>query len=252
MPASLTEKEKKRFFWSDKRIAWYDLAARENSYHDTVINELLPYVSKNSVVFDVACGLGYLSEKISPYVDKVYSFDYDQNAIASLRDRCKSISNIECVFGDWHENLKNRKCDVSIMSYCNGIIDYFDFLKSVTNRYIIGIHLFKNKVHNFGVNNHTDISQTFNRRETSQSIMAFLDEKNIPYTLKRVSCEFGQPFLKKEEANDFIREYFKISEEEKISEIVEANLIKKENYYYLPNMKHSGIIIIDLKSLKEG
>lgn len=252
MSAILGEAEQKMFYWSNQRIKWYDDAVKCSQYHETVINEILPYTKKSDTVFDIACGLGYISERISPYVKEVYSFDYDKNAINSLDKRCKSIKNLNCVFGDWHENLIGRKCDVSILSYCNGIIEYFDFLKSITNNYIIGIHLLRNKVHNFGVNKHTDIGKTFKRRETSETIMEFLDKNKIPYELKKISCEFGQPFKEKSEAGDFIKEYFKITDKEKIDEIIKSNLIKKENYYYLPNMKESGIIIIDIKALKEG
>ena len=249
--SSVLEKPK-MFYWSDQRIKWYDDAVKLSNYHNMVIDEISPYIDKTNTVFDVACGLGYISERISPLVKNVYSFDYDKNAINSLNSRCKNIDNIECVFGDWHESLKGKKCDVSILSYCNGIIEYFDFLKNITNNYLIGIHLLKNKVHNFGVNKHTDIGKTFNRRETSETIMTFLDENKIPYELKKIECEFGQPFKEKSEAGDFIKEYFKITDKPKIDEIIETNLIKKDDYYYLPNTKKSGIIIIDIKKLKEG
>ena len=245
MSTSIGKKQKKMFYWSDQRIHWYDEAAKQTEYHNTAINEILPFTNKDDVVFDIACGLGYISEKISPFVKDVYCFDHDKNAIMSLDKRCESIKNIHCIFGDWKQNLKGRKCDVAVMSYCNGIIEHFDFLSSIAQKYIIGIHLYKNKVHNFGVNNHTDLDKTFTKRETTETIMNFLDKNNIPYKVKKISCEFGQPFKEKTEVYDFIREYFKLADIKTIEAIIKENLIEKDNYFYLPNNKESGIIIID-------
>ncbi|MEG1448703.1 MAG: hypothetical protein RSC41_05155 [Oscillospiraceae bacterium] len=248
MSSSIENNGKKMFYWSDQRISWYDDAAKISQYHNVIIKNIFPYVDKNSTVFDVACGLGYISEKISPFVKDVCCFDIDKNAITSLGKRCHHIENIQCIYGDWKENLIGRKCDVAIMSYCNGIIEHFDFLSSVAQEYIIGIHLFKNKVHNFGVNNHTDLDKTFTRRETTETIMEFLNKKNIPYEVKKISCEFGQPFRTKAEVYDFIREYFKLTNISTIEAIISENLVEKDNYFYLPNNKESGIIIINTKN----
>lgn len=250
MYTSIRKENPKMFYWSDQRIAWYDKAVSQSQYHTTVLNEILPFIKSSDTVFDVACGLGYISQSLSPFVKNVYSFDIDKNAISALSKRCEKINNLQCVYGDWKQNLKNRRCDVAIMSYCNGIIEHYDFLSSVAQRYIIGIHLFKNKVHNFGVNNYTDLDKTFSRRETTETIVNFLNENGIPYTVRKICCEFGQPFKEKAEVYDFIREYFKINDTPTIADIIKENLIEKDNYFYLPNKKESGIVIIDTKNNK--
>lgn len=240
-------KEKFMFKWDEKNIGWYASAAEKSNHHKIMVEALKKYLKEDDVVFDLGCGLGYLSMEISKIVKKVVAVDINGDALKHLEKECalRHIDNIEIVCDDWTKWTPKTKGDVVILSYCNGINHSFNKLESLTNRYIISILLTSNNGTNFNLNKHVDIPKLFKNRETAETVRPVLDTKHIKYDFEDITTEFGQPFNNLTEAREFIKHYFKLTDKDKIDEYIKQFIIDKESYYYLPNKKYSGITVID-------
>ncbi len=62
---------------------------------------------KDEVFVDIGCGSGSVSEFFAPFVKKVYAVDNDEEIICNAQKRLSEYENVELVFSDGYDFLKN-------------------------------------------------------------------------------------------------------------------------------------------------
>lgn len=67
---------------------------------------------KNEVFVDIGCGSGSVSEFFAPFVKKVYAVDSDEEIIHNAHKRLSEYENVELVFSDGYDFLKEHNYDI--------------------------------------------------------------------------------------------------------------------------------------------
>jgi SAM-dependent methyltransferase len=236
--------------WNEQTIEWYSRAVGASSFYSCLARQVRPYLNENDSLFDIGCGLGFLSTGLAPFVKKVTAVDINENAIDALLRRCleKGISNVEAVCADWNAWRPEKRCQVLVMSFFSGLLDNLEKLINLTERYLISILHWEQHSHSFNIAPYLD-SQPRKCWESVESVEPELKQRGIPFMLKMVEGEFGQPFTTLEDAINFIKYHYKIRDEALISRYLERHLTVSSEGYYLPNRKKSGIFFIDVNDL---
>lgn len=237
--------------WNEQTIRWFSKAAKMNSFHSELAQELLPYINKDGSLFDLGCGLGFLSTELAPCVKEVTAVDISADAILALTHRCEEekIANVNAVCTDWSTWQPEKKCHTLVMSFCGGLINHLEKLLSLTEKYLISILHWEQNSHSFNVLPYVDSPNPTHFRECIEMVVPLLTERGIPFTLKELSGEFGQPFDTFKDACKFIRFHYEMDSETKLHEYLTKNLIVSNSGYYLPNHKRSGLLVIDVQKL---
>lgn len=235
------------FVWEEKSIDWYNRASLFSSYHKSIVDNLLEILRDDFIVYDLGCGLGYLDIEIAKYVKKVVCIDINHQAVKYLRKQCeeKNIENIEVIQGDWKDWTPNQSADLVILSYCNGMVNDFNKISSLSKKKILSILQNDNNGKNFNVHNHVNLEVQFKRRETSKHVMTYLECKGIDFDYKNLKLDFGQPLDSVAEAREFINYYFKFDNDLLLDNYISINLKKNDSFYYLSNEKNIGLITIN-------
>ena len=87
--------------------------------------------------------------------------------------------------------------------------------------------------------------------ETMEAIAEFLDERTVSYRLIPLTMEFGQPCATLEEAEEYVRYYYRFEREEELKEFVRLKFQPADCGYYFPKTKNIGIVVIDMTPAKK-
>lgn len=241
------------FVWNEDKIKWFEKAGNITDFYKGIARKCneRSLLSKNYNILDAGCGLGYLSMSLAPYVNSVTALDISLEAISFLNKKCRDqeISNINTLVCDWKKHEPERKYDIVFICYCGGFCkeDFFTLAK-LSSRYIVGIIPKNSFGDNFGINKLFQPVKTYRKRENLSSATSFFKLNNISFDNIEYNCEFGQPIDNIEEYKKFMEHYFDIKDYDLLKRHSEVYLKKKGNKYYLPNMKHSNIIIVEKDS----
>lgn len=240
------------FVWTEKSIEWFVRAANETNYYQQIVNKVSHLLEDSTSVYDLGCGVGYLSMEMAKQVRQVIAIDINDLAISSLYKTIleKKYTNIIPGVANWHIWQPKQPADVVILSNCNGIINKLEKLGKLANNYIVSVLPYSNQKDSICklVNN----KSLYLRRETINEAIHFLKDNKIPYELIDCKYEFGQPFNSWEEAKEFLTFYYDLGSEQVIQEYLNKNLVKRNNDFYLPKTKQSGILIIKKLDLVFG
>ena len=82
-----------------------------------------------------------------------------------------------------------------------------------------------------------------------EAIARFLDERSVSYHLIPLTLEFGQPCATLEEAEKYVRYYYRFNSEEDLKAFVRLKFHPADCGYYFPKTKNIGIVIIDMETV---
>jgi len=243
------------FFWNEKSIRWMEEAANYTGYYQKLAERISPYLKKDDTVCELGCGLGFLACALAPKVTHITAVDISGLAIANLGEKVAAgqIVNITPVVADWrtwhpHKYSRNGKFDVVLLSYFNALKrDWAQVLK-LADRTIIAVLPNGESSAKMICKQYNPFCEDEEGRETVSNVMPFLKDENIPYQLISFDSEYGQPLRDLADAYNYLSHYH-IGGEDGIKDYLHERLMPLNYGYYLPKLKKSGIIVIDLKSI---
>lgn len=243
------------FFWDEDNLRWMEDAANYTGYYQKLAKMILPYVKKEDTVCELGCGPGYLACALAPGVSQITALDISGLAIAKLGEKLASnhIANIRPVLADWHtwqprEYSPNGKFDVVLLSYFNALKRDWSRILELADRVIIAVLPDGERGFKMTCKNYDPLGEDEEGRETVVNVIPFLKNENVPYQLIGFDAEYGQPVRDLADAYNFLSHYY-LSDEAAIKDYLQKQLMPLENGYYLPKLKKSGIIVIELKSM---
>lgn len=184
------------FFWDDERIRFFDDAASYGDYYDRLANALAPWLQPDDHVLDAGCGLGYLSQALSPYCAQVTALDQDPLAIESLRLR-NTCQSVHPVCADAFSYA--AQCDTLVCCRFGGA-DQALALKAHFRAQTLLLVTRQEAHHRFS-------DSTCSRRRTVATACAILDAAHVPYTQFSLELPFDQPFRSLSDATAFFQSY---------------------------------------------
>jgi len=135
------------------------------------------------------------------------------------------------------------------MSFFGDVGNRFELYSSLAKKYIVSIMPWEAKGNNFKVSRYLSEPSKPKNRASIEETVPLLKAKGIPFRLKEIVNDFGQPLESVQDAIEFVSHYYKLKSTEMIERYLSENLRKKGAGYYLPNIKKSGVLVIDLQPL---
>ncbi len=244
------------FMWEDENIRWMEDAAAYTRYYVKLAAFVLPYLKEDDHVCEIGCGLGHLAASLAPHVRHVTAIDSSPKAIESVSRKKKeqNIRNLTLVESDWRCVLppvsSTHKFDVVLFNYFSAIRQDFRKISESAKRHIIAVLPRGESGTNLTTRQYGSYFDTQTSRETVLNVVPFLEERNLPYTLIPVELEFGQPVRDLADGEKFVSRYYKGTREQ-LGAYLKKHLIPMSQGYYLPKLKKSGVIVINLKHLDD-
>ena len=226
------------FPWNEKTIKWFKNASRYTHFHQRLSEHIELMSGGAEALCDIGCGLGLLSFELYPNFKSVTLIDKSSAAIDDVKSEIayRKLSNVKAICADYREGLK-EKYDLVLMSFFSGfevrgIAQKCNNIIFITNQ-DKAVHIHHRPAHGGG----------FGRTESE--ICDMLKKALIPHTVKRVALEFGQPFVSREEAIDYIGSYnYYLSASSDLEGVLKKikDTGNKEFPFYLPHVKELSII----------
>ena len=232
-----------RFQWTDKNLEWFAKAGSETDFYKKVTALLDEYLSLESIVFDIGCGMGFLSFALAEKVSKVWAVDVDGRVIEYMEKEIssKGCHNVKKHLGDWKDWKPGFCADMVIISYFDGILCDLDKLMSLTKKHIVAILPSELDSKKLGIRKHSN-EGCVAKRDTVESVMNFLNEGDIAYKKIKFQAEFGQPLDSLAEAEEYMGYYYGLG----MDDLVKGKrILKREKDFYIPKVRECGIIIIE-------
>lgn len=233
-----------RYLWDEKMIRFMDQAAERSAYYKELASYIEPYISRDSVVCDVGCGLGYLAAEMSRFCKKVYAVDISEQVIDCLKLKLEkeNITNVEALCVDVFNWKPREQIDATV--YCMfGTLDEIE---------MIGKHLGVKQqfiVRRLAKQHRFRIKEKREHRYTAQEMMEELYNAQYTCDYYEMAIHFDQPFRNLEEAVQFFEIYNKSQEKISLEDV--KNRIEEqddEEYpYLLPSEKQMGLICYKMK-----
>jgi vancomycin resistance protein YoaR len=209
------------FYWSDQSIEWFSSSAKQTDFHKILANEIIPYLSNDSTLLSLGSGLGFLEREISPYLKSMTLVDNSQKVIEYLNKNKKS--NQVIINGD--SNKIDVKADYLLLSFFSRM-----FIADTIEHYL---KLTKDKI--FYIVNQ--------RRSDIETVIQYLDSKNLVYSYKKMKLQFNQE-LKTSEIDAYLTHYYSSCSEEKRQNLLnQFEKIDSENVIF-KNRKKIVLFII--------
>lgn len=227
--------------WYDDMIRFMRDASEYGTYNADLAKIIAPWLSNEMHICDAGCGLGYLSLALSPYVKNVSSVEINPNALAVLKDNCRSlgINNITPLCGSIQEIYPETKYDAMVFCFFGGIDEILEITKEqccgdifiITRTYT---------THRFSVGKHPTNGYGWAGARETLSINA------IPFEEMTFELEFGQPFRSMADAKRFFEIYSKDEDKSFITDEFLLNKVKSINHQifslYMPHLRNLGIL----------
>ncbi len=221
--------------WSADTIRFMCDASAYGSYHEKLVQALLPFLPQQGHICDAGCGLGHLSLALAPYCAQVTAVDTSEAALSVLRQQKLPA------------NLSIRQGDIAQMqaSYDGMIFCYFGRTEQILQvaatqcrgtvivvRRDCGEHRFS-------------LASVPRKAHSVDSLCRSLKERGIDYHSEGLSLELGQPFRSLEDALCFFSLYNKSDRPvclEELSSRLEQTGDPTFPWYY-PNRRDMELIV---------
>lgn len=239
--------------WTESSIRWFVESARQTTYYEDIVNHCSFLFRPSMQVLDLGCGTGFLSMAMAPRVKSIQAIDSCPRAVQFLMDQTKQekVTNISCELVDWKSWRPSRQADVVIVRHPD-LFHQLERLKTIATQYIVAILPDPKKENRFLLGNISLPSINHWRPGVLQVTAQQLKDRSIPFHLIRTNSEYGQHFNQLTDFEEFLEFYYQVPRGSLSPEILKTLLLKKQNGYYLPEKRQSGIIIIkkdDLSTL---
>lgn len=232
------------YAWDSEMIRFMNQAAKHTKYYEKLASCIAVYLTKESVICDVGCGLGDLSIELAKYCKKVYAIDISQEVISELKEKLqrKKVTNVEALCVDVFQWKPEETVDGTV--YCmfgsleeiDKIGEHFQTSQQFIVRRLAKEHRFKIKE-----------QSPRNHRHSAQGMLKELEKKGRDCDYQELLLSLDQPFRSLEEAVQFFEIYNRTNEKVTLEDVKER-LIRQENpeYPYLfPAEKKIGLIRFD-------
>ena len=227
--------------WSENRIKWYDRAVKYCGYDDALIEAVGGYLPKDETVCDLGCGTGYLARRLAELGYRVTAFDKSGITRENLR-RIKEeqgLRSLTVTEGSWYDLPQKPLWDNVIMVMAGMLdVDLELFLTLAAKRLII--------ITKDDDRSHVQANGVSVMKHPEFELMK-KQLQGCDYDTFTMTLQFGQPFLSKEEA----QEYFRVFEADTESADSKLNLLEQrdgEYPWYLPNEKNMRVFAVRKKS----
>lgn len=176
-------------WWTDRKIEYFDRAARLTDFHRLLADEIEKHISKDERIIEYGAGLGYTTELLWRDGYHIRGIENDERAIESANRR---IGYPLIEKGDAYGEIE--RSDVILMVF-------FGRLKEDDNlAHFIGK---APKIINVsGCHRGYELSK---RRDDTEELSDLLDTLDIPYETVNLEAEFNQPFKDMEEALEWFQ-----------------------------------------------
>ncbi len=243
------------FVWTKESICWFQDATKMTSYYKDLASWILcqpDYPLNLQTLYDLGSGISPVTPYLTPFVRHVVAVDLSSDALGAI----PSYQGINLVRlqKDWTIWRPERPADLVLLSYCNGILQQWNQLRSLSQRYIAIVSPLHEKEDTFGVREwfpHQMAPTPPGNRETAQDVEAFLQKYSISYSTTKISAAFGQPLQDLSAFYRFMAFYFDLSPEDLTQGYQQKYLQKENDYYLLPHQKESQLFFIPLQSACE-
>lgn len=229
------------YIWNSEMIRFMNHAAKDTEYYKELASYITPYVTKESILCDVGCGLGDLSIELAKYCKKVYAIDISEAVIEELKCKLEKekITNVEALCVDVFTWKPEDAIDGSV--YCMfGTLDEIDR---------IGAHLGAKQqfiVRRLAKEHRFMIKEKVPRkhRHSAQGMLEELEKKGRKCDYKEMSISLDQPFRDLDEAVRFFEIYNKTDEKVTLDDVKERLITQDNNEfpYVFPAEKKMGLI----------
>lgn len=235
--------------WKKQMIHYMRVASEESNYYQKLAEIISPYLGDEDIICDAGCGLGQLSEALSPYVKHIVAFDIHQGALDILQKNIveKEIKNVTPKQGDIHNYTPKEKFDSIIFSMFGSAEESI----AIANRCCAGkmiLIMRLDRTHKFSLENLKKPASDFDK------LKSLLNKNLIPYESKMFELSLDQPFKNLQEAKEFFSLYGKIDNEDKITEDFLLSRVKEQDNdqypYLLNNSRKLGLIVLESKYLE--
>ena len=236
--------------WTEKSAIWYENASEYTGYHDRLSQYLLRFLKPEDRCCEIACGTGILARKTVPYVSAYTANDADPEAVSFLKRRLQEAGtpDIEVLEGEWQEVLAGRKYDVILTSYYGVPVKFWPLLTSLAGRSFIVICPRNERwriLRNREEASDDAPEKTISKLDTPGNITYFLRSQGIPFETLPLDLEFGQIFVDREEAREYIQHYYQL-EGSDAEQFLEEKTVWNNGKLYFPKKKEIEVIVADL------
>lgn len=125
--------EEKWFDTYNKEWEIYDHFSACEDYDDNAFIMLLKHIDfQGKIVYEMGCGTGKYTKKISPLCDKLYAIDISPLMIEKTRERCSDRNNIEYIINSAENSgLPDESVDIIFAAWAHP--PYFDNFVLIDN-----------------------------------------------------------------------------------------------------------------------
>lgn len=233
------------FQWNSEMIRFMKDASEYTDYNKKLAKILAKHLPTNATVFEVGCGLGFLTLALSSHVKSITAMDLNADAIAVLSENCErqSITSINVLRGDVFAPEPSESVGFDALVSCMCL----DAQSAVSLAKKHGIHeillvVSKEDHHRFSAGKEK-------KKNRYQEQIDWLNREGICYKSHDVSMEFGQPLRSMEDARAFLALYNRKKDqpltESDVREMVREN-DDKAFPWYIPMRRNRALLVIEL------
>lgn len=224
-----------KFTWSEEKVELYKRASEYTGFNEELGEKILGEIGYGRTIFDIGCGMSYLSIYLSEYSKGINCIDTDKIVLKNLKKELgkRKISNIKIINEDYKKIIGNYK-NIDCIIACN-------FLR---NEEELNNILGKCKTLIIIKNTRTRKNIYKYKKKKIEDMEEILASRNITYKKFIHNGEFGQPLKSLEEARNYYNSYSyeNISVEEVKNKLLYID--NEEFPYYMPKYKNAGVIIV--------
>lgn len=236
------------FQWQPDMVRFMQDASEYGVYHQKLAALMAPHLTKETLICDAGCGLGYLSLALAPHVGQVTAVDANANALRVLEKNCKrnKIDNIGACCGDIFAMPPKRPYDSMAFCFFGQIDEILRIAKPQCRGSVFAIK--KNyRTHRFSVRQHPGGDDSY------ENACRYLRERSIPFESRALEVELGQPFRSLADARLFYETYCVDADKGYITDaFIRKKLVEtgREDFpFYLPHSRKIGFLKFETRDI---
>lgn len=234
------------FNWTSDMLRFMEDASENTDYYKQLASLIRPFLPVQGHVCDAGCGLGYLSEQLANFCQKVTAIDISEKALVLLAARTKDSPNLTILCGDALSTPPKEKYDAMVFCLFGSIQQILQIGREQCCGKLVIIKKDYDR-HRFS------LTDSPIRHYRFCDAVELLDSMKLPYEAINTDLELGQPFRSIADAVAFFRIYDKGGNPEAVTEQTVLPRLEKTGRadfpYYLPQNKQIGILILDTSNI---
>lgn len=215
-------------FWDEEKIAYYDRASRDLSFHTLIASEIVKHLSKDEKILELGAGLGYVTAILKKEGYNIKAYD---NCMAAVESANKRVGFDLIGYAD--ALAIDEKADVLLMLFFGGLSkkESLEHYLSLSHKII------------YVISAHTGYEGS-KREDKSRKTEELFTSLGLDYEKAVIFCEFNQPLRNLQDAKRF----FQISYNSTLLPILEES---KDKDYPLLFKNRKKIYMYTIKRRKE-